>query len=64
MQLQRQVEAVYTVPVTISATGVIAHTLNYVLKRLDLTDLLYVTIQRHVIVITFKHRKFLSDSAI
>ena len=45
--------AVYTVPVTVFATGVFAHTLHYVLKRLDVPDLLYLTIQRPVIFVTF-----------
>jgi hypothetical protein len=45
-------DAVYTLPVTISATGVILHTLHVVLKRLDLPDWLYVTIQRSVILNT------------
>ena len=49
-----EVEVVYTLPVTISATGVIAHTFRYVLKRLDLPDLLYVRMQRSVILNTCK----------
>ena len=35
-------EAVYTLPVTMSTTRVIPHTLH-VLKRLDFSGLLYVT---------------------
>ena len=47
---QWQVEMVYTLPVTISATGVIPHTLHDVIKQLDLLYLLYVPIQRCVIL--------------
>jgi len=49
---QWQAEVVYTLPVIISATGVIPYTLHDVLKRLDVLDLLYVTIQRPVILNT------------
>jgi len=44
-----QVEAVYTLTVTIAATGVIPHT---VVKWLDLPDFLYMTIKRSVILNT------------
>jgi hypothetical protein len=47
---QWQVEVVYTLPVTISATGVIPHTLHNVIEQLDLLYLLYVPIQRSVIL--------------
>jgi len=46
-----RVEAVYSLPVTISTTGVIPHTLH-VLKRLNFSGLLYVTIKRSVILST------------
>ena len=49
---QWQVEAVHTLPVIISATGVIPHKLHDVLKQLYLLDLLYVTIQRSAILNT------------
>jgi hypothetical protein len=55
---QWQVEAVYTLPVIISATGVIPHTLRDVLKRRDLLDPLYVTIQRYDTC----DRKFLGEA--
>jgi hypothetical protein len=42
---QWQAEAVYTLPATISAIGVIPHPLRDVLKKLDFTDLMYMTIQ-------------------
>ena len=58
MKQQWQVEAVYTAPVTISVTGVIACTLHYVIKRLDLPGLLYVTIQRPVIFSTLNIESF------
>jgi hypothetical protein len=44
--------AVYTLTVTTYATGVIPHTLHIVLKRLDLPNLLYVPIQKSVILST------------
>jgi hypothetical protein len=40
-----QVGAMYTLPATLSAIEVIPHMLHDVLKRLYLTDLLYVTMQ-------------------
>jgi hypothetical protein len=43
---QWQVEVVYTLPVAISATGVIPYTLHDVLKRRDLSDSLYMIIQK------------------
>ena len=46
-----RLEAVYTLPVTVSITKVISHTLH-VLKPLDLWGLLYVTIERSVILNT------------
>ena len=63
-----RVEAMYTLPVTISTTGVVPHTLH-VLKRLDLSGVLYVTIQKSVILNTrniecyevtvhFSHRQY------
>jgi len=47
----RRAEEVYTLPVTVSITEVISHTLH-VLKRLDLSGLLYVTIEISVILNT------------
>jgi hypothetical protein len=41
-------EATYTLPVTISATGDIPHTLHDVLKLLDLLALLHMTIQKYL----------------
>jgi hypothetical protein len=49
---QGQAEEVCTLPVTVSATGVISHTLHDVFKQLDLPDLLYVTSQRSAILST------------
>jgi hypothetical protein len=49
---QQWQEEVYTLPVTISRTGIISHTLHDVFKQIDLSDLLYVTIQRSVILST------------
>jgi len=63
-----RVEAVYSLPVTVSATGVITHTLH-VVKWLDLSGFLYVVINRSVILNTcniessevtvhFSHRQY------
>jgi len=49
---QWQVEAAYTSPVIMSATGVIHHKPHDVLKQLYLLDLLYMTIQRSAILNT------------
>jgi hypothetical protein len=49
---QWQEEEVYTLPITTSATGVISHTLHDLFKQLDLSDLLYATQQRSVILST------------
>jgi hypothetical protein len=49
---QQHAEAVYTLLVTISARGVMSHTLNDVLKLLDLSDMLYMTTERSVILNT------------
>ena len=49
---QWQVEVAYTWAVIISAAGVIPHLLHDVLNRLDLLDMLYMTIQRCVILST------------
>jgi len=45
---------VYTLPVTISATGVIPHTLRDFMKRLHLAYLLNITIPRPAILNTRK----------
>ena len=60
---QWQIDAVSTLPVTISAKGVIPHKLHDVLKQIYLLDLLYVTIKRSVIINTCNiFRKFLCNS--
>jgi len=60
---QWKIDAVSTLPLTISATGIIPHKLHDVLKQIYLSDLLYVTIQRSVIINTCNtFRKFLCDS--
>ena len=52
-----------TLPVTVSATGVIPHKLHDVLTDLYLSDLLYVTIERSVIINTCNiFRVLLCDS--
>lgn len=43
---------VCTIPLTISATGVISHKLHDVLQQLDLPDFLHMTIQRSIILKT------------
>ena len=45
-------DVAYALPVTISATGAILHTLHFVLKRVDLPAWLYVTTQISVILNT------------
>jgi hypothetical protein len=52
-----RVKAVCALPVTVSIIGVIPHTLH-VLKRLDLLGLLYVTIERSVILNTCNIESF------
>jgi hypothetical protein len=53
---------VYTLPLTVSAMGVILHTLHDVLKRLNFADLLYVTIHRPYNLKYMQDREFLGDS--
>ena len=61
VQQQWFVEAVYYLPVTISAAGVI-FTLHDVLKLLDLLALLYMTTQKICNLKYTQHRKFFDDS--
>jgi hypothetical protein len=60
-----QIDAVYTLPVTISATRFTLHILYDVLKQLDSSDMLYVTIKRSVIINAHNvFRKFLFDNTL